>query len=216
MTDKSAKKKVGIGVLAGITSVAVLLGGVFDSSSEILNGYIDDSHIVIQEDEQNEAKPAKKSSFNNKVKELVYKVPIGIRTVVFVPLWFLGSAILYGFDLLVSTVIAPFAHIILGFLLQALIMLGIVAVCIKILFPDLPWRKIFSKKLILSVLIGSLVLSICDWIIPMFWEKYRFYRLISKFILGGIVILIILKPFIKKKLNEPPKYEIVYEDKVLG
>ena len=216
MKVNSTKKKVGIGMLAGVTSVAVLLGGAFDSSSEILNGYMDDSHIVIEEGEKEEIKPGKKASFNNKIKELVYKVPVGIRAVVFVPLWFLGSAILYAFDLFVGAVIAPFGHLILGFLLQALLMLGIVATCIKILFPDLPWKKIFSKKLILSVLIGSLVVSLCDWIIPMFWEKYSFYRLISKFILGGIVILIILKPFIKKKLNEPPKYQIMYDDEVLG
>lgn len=58
-------------------------------------------------------------------------------------------------------------------------------------------------------------MSLCDIIVPHFWQDYKLYRNISKALLGLFVMGIILKPFIKKKLKDPVSYKIVYNGKVL-
>lgn len=214
------RKKISIGMIAGLASISVLLGGIFDSSKELLKDYPQTPKDVV-ESIDDYSKDDLKEAFNQdgikeKLRLMIYKIPVRIRAILFLPLWLLGSTILWGFDLLAKTLIIPFAHLILGFIIQTLLLFALIGICIKILFPDLPWSKIFSKKLFLSVLLGSIFMSACDLIIPRFWSDYTFYRNLSRFILGLIVILIILKPFIKKKLQNGISYQIEYKGKIIG
>lgn len=213
------RKQIEKGIVAGLTSASVLLGGTFDSPQDLINNdkYKPEAVIekVLNEDEdKQEAK--QKNNLKEKFRNLVYKVPVKIRTYLFVPLWFLGTFLISLTDLLVKVVLAPASHIIINFILHVLIILGIVVICIKVLFPDLPLSKILNKRTLIMVIIGSMLLSLCDIFMPMVWDKYKLYRNISKLVLGLVVILIILKPFIKKKLENPYTYEIQYENEILG
>lgn len=220
MKESKKRNKIAVGVIAGIASLSVLLGGVFDSSGEILEnspGTEKDAISSIGELARDDIQAKTVSqSMRQALKNLVYRIPVKIRAVLFVPLWFLGSAILWAFDLALGAIVAPAAHLILGFILQTLLLLAVIGLFIKILFPDLPWSKIFSKKLFLSVFAGSIFMSFCDIIVPHFWQDYKLYRNISKVLLGLFVVGIILRPFIKKKLKDPVSYKIVYNGKVLG
>ena len=218
MEHKGDKKKIGLGILAGLTSLSVLIGSVFDSSKDLL----EDTHVSVKAisetmtdlSEDNLESGKQKQGFKERVRRMIYKVPVRVRVVLFLPLWLLGNLILIGAEFLFRTVLAPIGNLILGFILQTLLLLGIIAVCIKIMFPDLPWSKIFSKKLILLVFAGSLFMSACDFVMPMIWEKYTLYRRISKLILGLIVILIILGPFIRKKLKHRIRYVANFDGEI--
>ena len=219
MKESTRRKKIAVGVLASVASLSVLLGGVFDSSRELLEDSkpSEDAISGISDLTRDEVQAKTVTQdMRRALKNLVYRIPVKVRAVLFAPLWFLGSAILWAFDLALNAIVAPVAHLILGFFLQTLLLFGIIGLCIKILFPDLPWSKIFSKKLFLSVLAGSIFMSLCDVIVPCFWEDYKLYRNIGKLLLGLFVAGIILKPFIKKKLKEPVSYKIMYNGKVLG
>ncbi|MBQ3295020.1 MAG: hypothetical protein IJH00_00830 [Erysipelotrichaceae bacterium] len=220
MKENKTGKKIGLGIMAGLASVSVILGGLFDSAQELKQEYPKTPKAVIEsiEDysEDNLEENERVDSFKEKLKKMIYRIPVKVRICFLVPLWALGTVIIALAELAFKTLIAPFAHIILGFLLQTLILFAVIGICIKILFPDLPWSKIFNKKTFLIVIIGSLFMSACDYVVPKFWKDYTLYRNISKFVLGLIVILIVLKPFIKKKLADGPVYEILYNGKALG
>ena len=217
MADK--KKKVALGIMAGLTTFSVTLGALFESAEELKRDYPKTPKAVVEsindysEDnlENNEAH----DTFKEKLKKLIYLIPIRIRTVFFVPLWAIGHVLITLLEILFQNIFIPIAQQIGGFLVETLIMLLVVAVCIKILFPDMPWSKIFSKKVILSVLIGSLLIRILDLVLPHFIEHYKTYRMIIKFTLGLIATGIILKPFIKKKLENRISYDIIYDENTL-
>ena len=211
---KETKKKLATGMIAGVTSASVLLGSAFDSPKDLLERFDDKTEPLIENYEKitiEDRHPWLGMPFKQKTREFVFKIPVKLRMVLCVPLWIMGNALLFMAELLVKTVLTPLGHLVLGFLMQTLILLAIIAVCIKILFPDMPWSKIFSRKTILSVIIGSLIMSIADAVAPLFWEHYRFYRRLSKLILGSVVILLILKPFLKKKWKERISYDIRYD-----
>ena len=218
--ENKIRRKITISIIAGLASISVLLGGIFDSSKDLLKEEPRDDRQVIEnisERSMDELQQAtQKESIRNHLRGLVYKVPVKIRVVLFVPFWAFGTVLLWAAELAYGALIAPIAHLVLGFALQTLLLFGVIGLCIKILFPDIPWSKIFSKKLFLSVLCGSIFMSACDMIVPHFWQDWILYRRISKIVLGLIVCFIILRPFIKKKLNSPPFYQIEYEGKVLG
>ena len=211
------RKKIGLGLIAGLTSLSVLIGSVFDSSKDLL----DDVQInpesvtetLIDLSENTVETKGIRQKIREKIRNLIYKIPVRIRIFVFFPLWLLGNLILAGSELLYKTLLAPAGSLIFGFIFQTLLLLGIIGVCIKIMFPDLPWSKIFSKKLVLLVIAGSVFISAFDFLMPMIWKKYALYRRLSKAICGLIVIAIILRPFIRKKLKNRIRYEARYNGK---
>lgn len=204
------KKKITVSLVASLTSVSLLLGNIFDSSKDLLDNpktpkaMIESTDDYSEDDQQNNEK---KDSIKQKIKNLIYKIPIKVRAFFFLPLWLLGN--------LLISLLTPLMHIILSFLLQTLIMFIVVVLCIKILFPDIPLSKLLNKKLFLCIILSSLFIKLCDYFIPMFWADYNLYRNIIRFVLGLIFILIILKPFIKKKIKDGPVYEIIYDKESL-
>ena len=213
--EKKKRKKIEKGIVAGVTSVSVLLGGTFDSPQDLLNEeHVKPKAIIEQignlDDDPEQEKH--KSVLEEKLRDLIYRIPVRIRMFLCVPLWFLGTFLISLSDLLINTLLAPVGHLILNFILHILLLLAVVGICVKILFPDLPWSKIFNKRTILLVILGSVLLSLCDIFMPMIWEDYKMYRNIAKFFTGLTVILIILRPFLKKKWKERYTYEIVYDE----
>ena len=217
--EELRKKKVKKAVVAGVTSASVLLGGTFDTPEDILNPAKKQikpvSEVVDHSDDLFEDL-YKKEDPKDAFKNLIYKIPLKIRMYVCVPLWFLGTGILTLLELLLKVVLVPLAHIILNFILHTVLLMAIIAICVKLLFPDLPWSKIFNKRTLLFIFIGSIIMSLLDVFMPIVWDKYRLYRMLSKLIIGLIVLFTILRPFIKKKLDDMYEYEITYNGKTLA
>ena len=217
MIDK--KKKVALGIMAGLTTFSVTLGALFESAEELKQNYPKTPKAVIESindySEDNLENNEVHDSFKEKLKKLIYRIPVKVRTIFFVPLWALGHILITLMEMLFQNIFVPIVSQIGGFLIETVIMLLVAAICIKIMFPDMPWSKIFSKKFIMSVQIGSIVIRIVDLILPHFIENYKTYRMIIKFVFGLIATGIILKPFIKKKFENRITYEIVYDKKML-
>ncbi len=212
------KKKVTLGILAGLTTFSVTLGALFESAEELKQNYPKTPKAVIESindySEDNLENSEVHDSFKERLKKLIYRIPVKIRTIFFVPLWAIGHILISLLEILFQNIFIPIVSQIGGFLVETAIILLIAAICIKIMFPDMPWSKIFSRKFILSVLIGSLAIRIVDLVLPHFIDNYKTYRMIIKFVIGLIATGIILKPFIKKKLENRISYEIVYDTKM--
>ena len=211
------KKKAGIGLLASLTSISVLLGGVFDSPQELVRDNHERPVILTEnfedfsEDDLENEEGKEKETAKEKLKRQIYRIPIKIRMIFCVPLWFLGSTLLSLGNFLWGSLLTPLADIILNFLLQTLLLLIVIGVCVKLLFPDLPWRKIFNKKTLLYVLICSVVMTLLDIFLPLVWKKYKFYRMLGKFLLGLVVLVIVIRPIIEKKIEDMNSIEIHYQ-----
>ena len=209
------EKKIRNGLIAGLTSASVMVGGAFESPNDVINSPNSTVKPIIEQIHENTYNKLDKLSLKDDIKEqfrnIVYKIPINIRTYVCVPLWFIGTGILTLLDIIFKLVIAPLAHIAFNLALHLLLLVGAVAACVKILFPDLPWSRIFNKRTLMMILLGSITLSVCDLVMPIVWDKYLFYRNISKLLIGISFLLIILKPFIKKKLDNLYSYDIEYD-----
>lgn len=213
------KKKIKKAVVATVTSASVLLGGAFDTPEEILNPdnkpikpvseFVDYSDDLFED-------MYKKENAKDSFKNLIYKIPLKIRMYACVPMWFLGNGIITLLELLLKTVLLPIAHIVLNFFIHTIVLMAIVAICVKLLFPNLPWSKIFNKRTLLLIFLGSIIMSILDIIMPIVWDKYRLYRFLSKLIIGLIILFIVLRPFIKKKIEDLYEYEITYNGKALA
>ena len=179
------------GVLAAVT---LALGAVVDSPDELFSGAPQAAQVVLCASTQDDcaqeavpATPAQKERLRDKLRRLFLAQPSAIRGVVLLPFWAIGK-VLIGLLSLLFTALSPVLQLILGVLLNALLLFGLFLLVLKLLFPNLKLRDFLTKRNILLLIAGSLLLSLADTILKMFWDDYRPISIAIKLAVGVIVL----------------------------
>jgi hypothetical protein len=198
-TSTSQLKKFGKKIAAiamGILAAAALaLGALVDSPDELFTGTPQAAQVVIAAAEEdartvarsNLAEPSQKVRLRDKLRRLFFAQPSVVRGVVLLPFWAVGKVLLTLFSLL-FTALSPIFQIILGVLFNALLLFGLFALVFKLLFPHLSLRKLLTKRNIILLTAGALLLSAADTILRANWEDYRPISIAIKLGVGLIVL----------------------------
>ncbi|HML67570.1 MAG TPA: hypothetical protein PKA81_04180 [Clostridia bacterium] len=197
--SKAQLKKLGKRVAptaAGLlAALSLALGGIIDSPDELFSGAPQAAYFVIataEDDEQivaasTSAEPAKKERLQDKLRRLFLAQPSVVRGVVLLPFWAFGKALLALFSLLFAA-LNPVLQILLGVLLNALLLFGLFLIVLKLLFPNLRLKDLLTKRNILLLAMGSLILSATDAILRAVWEDYRPISIAIKLCVGLLVL----------------------------
>lgn len=203
------KNEIRKGALKGATTALVVLslltGLAFSSPAEItedqsaanyrpapvvmdvddfLNAPVDDD----DGDDADEQKGARLGFFA-RFRQAVSTLPQSVRLLIIVPLWAAGTAILTVISFLWNVIFAsPLGAFIASLFMGFAILLGLFTVTAKALFPDVPLRKILTKRNLLILGCLALVLSGIDAVAPMYWHQYPLAAALLKLVLGGTVI----------------------------
>ena len=180
---------------AGVLAAATLaLGAVVDSPDELFSGAPQAAQVVLCASTQDDcaqeavpATPAQKERLRDKLRRLFLAQPSVVRGVVLLPFWTIGK-VLIGLLSLLFTALSPVLQLILGVLLNALLLFGLFLLVLKLLFPNLKLRDFLTKRNILLLVAGSLLLSLTDTILKMSWEDYRPISIAIKLAVGVIVL----------------------------
>ena len=198
------------GTAVGVVVASILVGLTFSGTAEITaeqtvpqinqppvvmdigdygNAEIDDDDDDVAEQKN------RKVSFVARFKQALLSLPQGVRLVVIAPLWVLGNGILTAIAVLWRTLFAsPLGGIIMSFAAGFAILLGLFAVTAKVLFPEIPLRKIITKKNALIVALVAAGMSVLDAVAPMFWHQYPFVAGLTKVIIGaGLVAFLTMR-----------------------
>lgn len=199
------KKRAAATAAAVIAAAGTVLGGSFDSPADLL----DDDDVfssgpiveyAVNDDDGadggDDAEEARERSGRSRVRRFVKSMPVGVRAVVGVPLWCVGWLIITLVSGLWGAVLSPVLGTVLKWVLAAGIMLALLLVMLKIVFPDMPIRKIFNKKSILTALIGIAVIGVLDAALRFFLpeqktaaELLRFFGTLTVFTLSAIPLI---------------------------
>ena len=186
--SKKKNKNFFATVIASVAGIGILLASAFNSPEEVINDDLNENKVII------------KSEIKNKQKQsFVDRIPLFLRTIIGVPLWILGNLLIKLIDKLAKLTLMPFLKFLLMWFLLFLVILLIIVLCIKILFPEIPFRKIINKKLIINVAIGTFIISVVNIVMPLIWKEYIDYKYTVTFILGLVLIVLNILPFIKEK-----------------
>jgi len=198
-----------VGLLA---AAALALSGVIDSPDELFTGTPQAAQVVIAAAEEDEraaekavaAEPAQKERLRDKLRRLFFAQPSVVRGVMLLPFWAIGKVLIALFSLL-FTALSPVLQIILSVLLNALLLFGLFVLIFKLLFPHLSLRKFLTKRNIILLAVGSILLSVADAILRTYWEDYRPISIAIKLGVGLIVLSLlcwrIFGKRIKRELN---------------
>lgn len=197
--DKKKKAKLITTIGTAIASLGLMVAGAFASPEDILEyskGELDDKNTTtITGDNYYHYETIKQS--------LIEKIPLILRAIIGVPLWLIGSLLIKLFNGVLKIVLSPIISFLLGWLFIFLLLLGIILLCLKLIFPNKKLKELINKKLIITVHIGSLIIRLSQIILPKIWSDYSYYEFSITLLLGLIVILIVLIPALIKKSKEP-------------
>lgn len=200
------KKRAAATAAAVIAAAGTVLGGSFDSPADLLD---DDEDMLSASpiveyalnddgaaDDGDDAEEADERSRRGRVRRVVKSMPVGVRAVVGVPLWCVGWLIITLVSGLWGAVLSPVLGTVLKWVLAAGIMLAVLLAMLKIVFPDMPIKKIFNKKSILTALIGIAAIGVLDAALRFFLpeqktaaELLRFFGTMAVFTLSAIPLI---------------------------
>lgn len=167
---KLGKKAAGAAAGAGLAA-SLLVGSVFASPQDIVgDDPVAQPAAIVQTVELNtpfpgeapaEAQTEEKRGLAHRLCALLMRMPVAVRAAVLVPLWAVGWGLIHAVGLLSSLIALPVVGTILKFLLGAAIVLGLIICGLKLLFPEVPLKKLLGKRNLwgLAVCVGVIALA---------------------------------------------------------
>ena len=231
MAENKKKKNVGgaaaATAVAAVTAAGMLVGGAYASPDELMN---DGPQPIVQTLAANGAQPVddggagaddgvaeeeagseeeKRGAYSG-VRKLMRAAPSGVRALVGVPLWALGTVVTMLASALWSSVLSPAAAQILSWLGIALMAALIFTLAVKTVLPDLPLKKILKRRSLLCIGVLCLVCAVADAALPLFWEDYQKLSAIVKLV-GSLVCTGVPAAFFLRRHYRRKPAEIVAE-----
>ena len=223
MRRKINRKRAGSALaataVAAVTAAGVLVGGAYASPEELLN---DGPDAIVQTldmnapldnggaddgggEEEAEGEEEKRGIYSG-VRRLMRAAPAGVRALVGIPLWGLGTVLTALLSALWSGVLSPAASTLLSWLAMALMTVLIFTLAVKTAFPDLPLRKILNRRSLAGIGILCLLFGIADAALPLFWEDYRqlsrLLRIAGSLVCTGVPVAFFVRRHARKKPAE--------------
>ena len=205
-------RKIGKKALAAaagvIAACSLALGSLASSPDELFQGVppVAPAAVAQSADESCPSDPAKRgeskeeSRLRSWLRKVFFSQPSVVRGVMLLPFWAAGKAMISLFSLL-FTALSPVLQVLLGVLLNSLLLFGLFAVLLKLLFPNLRLRDLFNKRNILILVISSVLLAVTDAILRASWEDYRPISIAIKLGLGLLVLALLSYRFFGKRVR---------------
>ncbi len=198
------KKKAAATALATtIAASGAAVDATFDSPQDILQQtYVEpvveyvDPDTGIDDGVQDDEEKGKQAVTQAKrtVREWVLELPLWVRTIVVVPLWFIGNLVMYAGHLVIVG-LSPVWGSILNLLLLAAVLTGAFTVAAKAMFPDVKLRQILNKRNFKGILIASVFVFLLDLALKVGWPAYMQYRTLAIALFTLIVLFLLVMRF---------------------
>lgn len=184
--SSGAKKTAAVSAVALLTAASVATGSLFDSPAALLsdegtavvctvNDGVDDVEDDAGAEASEDEEARRRGGVRAALRERILRLPLAVRLLVVLPLWALGSAILAAAGA-AWTLLSPVMGKLAGFALMLALLAGAFLAAVKAAFPDLPLKKIFSRRSLLVLLLGAAALTAADAALPLFWDDYAQWK----------------------------------------
>ena len=131
----------------------------------------------------------------------VQALPLPVRTLILLPLWGIGEVLT---ALLTALWNSPIGRFLLHYALEIAVLIGVFALIWKLLFPNVPVKKLFSRKYLPWIIAGALLITVADTLLGIYWEQWKIWRIVI-FAVVGFVVLLLLYHRILDKLPLPKR-----------
>ena len=194
---RKIKKRIAAGAATAVTAASILTNSVVSNPADLLKSSSpdasDNSHVLILENESPhsyilETDQYEPYTWKEQLCIRMQKLPLPVKSLVLLPLWGIGEVITV---LLSSLWSSPIGQAIFHFLLEAAVLIGLFVLVFKLLFPDVPLKSLFSKKNLLWIILGAVLLTAADLVLGILWDQWHVVRIILMIVCALIVLMIL-------------------------
>ncbi len=170
------KKRIARSAVALTTAASLITAGLFHTPAKLVKEEavfvppaivetMDREPVPNEPEDMPEEEEARKKNLKDRFREALLRIPRIVRILLLLPLWCIGTALLAVLTPLFQTVLPPLLNILLKWLIIAAVLLGLVTAAMKLVFPDLPLKKILSKRNVVLVVVCSAVVGMAGWVL---------------------------------------------------
>ncbi|MCR4607436.1 MAG: hypothetical protein K5771_06900 [Oscillospiraceae bacterium] len=202
--EEKKKKDIKKTAVAITTAAALMTSGLFKDPAEIVKDEevyappppivetIDRAPVEDEPDDMTVEDEEKKTP-KDKLRDLLLRMPRAVRIILLLPLWCIGTALMTVLTPLFSAVLPPLLNIMIRWVLIAAVLVALAAAACKLIFPDIPLKKVFSKKNMLSAVIYGAFVGMSGWVLEELYPESRFlvpgvYAGAAALFIGGCMI----------------------------
>lgn len=182
------KKKAALAAVALLTAASVTAGSLFDSPAALLSDDgasavvyqintgtdgADDDDAGPEQDESEETR--RRGGLRMILRMRILQLPLIVRLLILLPLWAVGT-ILIAASGTAWSLLSPVLGKAAGFALLSALLIGAFAIAAKAVFPDLPVKKLLSRRSFVALILGAALLSLLDAILGAAWGGYERYK----------------------------------------
>ena len=199
---KKAGRKAAGAAVAFTAAVGVFFSSLFGSPNDLLAdpSVTEPPAIVMdistddeaEEEQETQEENTEKPGFFARIRMMILKLPLFVRVAIGLPLWALGWLVTQAFSALWKLFLAPVASQILTFLIMAAVLLAVMTIVLKTVFPDLPLKEILSRPNILIVLIACAVFCVFNIVMGQQSDSFSRWEGMIRFGEGAFILLLIL------------------------
>lgn len=210
------KRKVAAGAAATVTAASLLINNVVSDPEALLHSQAEQgsdasSHVLVIDGAEKrsyvvETDQYEPLTWREKATVWIQSMPLWVRAGILTPLWGIGEAL----NVLLSGLIhSVFGRFLIRLILEAALLTGLILLVWKLLFPNVPLKKILSKKNLPWILGAALVVTVADFVLGLVWDKWNVWRTILIALVGfGILILLWWRLFHKLPVPQPKKKKV--------
>ena len=209
------ERKLGRKLLAGgltfVTAAALLLSGLFQSPTEAaykkeqiappaIVALVDETSADVDEpDAEPQVKTEKKRSLRRFFDELLQRVPAVLRTLFALPLWLAATLLARLGGRLLRSVLPPFLLLLAKWLLLAAMLLGILYLLMKLLFPDFRFRELLNVRTLGTLLLGSAARAALSRALEALLDGFARFELLFDLAGGLLLLFAAALPILRKR-----------------
>lgn len=211
---KKAGRKAAGAAVAFTAAVGVFFSSLFGTPNDLLAdpSVTEPPAIVMdissddeaEEEQETQEENTEKPGFFARIRAYILRLPLFVRVAIGLPLWALGWLVTQAFAALWKLFLAPAAGHILTFLLTALVLLAVMTLLVKTVFPDLPLKEILSRPNILIVLIACAVFCVFNIVMGQQDDSFARWEPLIRFGEGAFILLLILVRMVFRKRKFAP------------
>lgn len=196
---KHWRRRAAAGVAAAAASAGLLVGNAFDTPADML-----DAHAAVVDGVSAAEDAETRRARGGVVRRWVSTWPTAARALLGVPLWLAGWGVSSGAAALFRWVLTPLGGQILSWLIAALTAIAAGAVAAKVLFPNVPWRKLLNRRTLCLAIFAFALAGTLDTALTLLWKDYPPVGIWLRLLLGALAALTIILAARRRQKNDAP------------
>lgn len=126
------------------------------------------------------------------LRDRLLRLPVAVKALLLLPLWAVG-ALPVALGTAAASALGPLWAHVLGFLLQAGVLLGVFCAVYKLIFPERKLRELFQKKNRRWLLLGAAALTGTNLVLTQMWGGWPILRAVLMTCAGFGVLCLLWK-----------------------